>query len=149
MSINNRVKQGANFVPAYEVSGVPYVTSSAANEVVTKAIRVKFPYVTRFFVVQNTSDNWIRVGFTENGVTGTLGAHETNNYLLVSGNQATPRLELRCKELWFAADSGLAPASFSLIAGLTGIEKTQFPVLTGALTGSDNNVILPKFEGVG
>jgi len=149
VGVDNRAKQGVNFTPAYEVSGVPFVTSSAASEVVTEAVRVKFPYVTRFFVVQNTSQNWLRVGFSENGVTGTLGSKETNNYLLVSGNQATPRLELRCKELWFAADAGTAPASFSLVAGLTGIQSDQFPVLTGTLTGSNNNYQSSKFEGVG
>ncbi|MAG27634.1 hypothetical protein CMI47_19035 [Candidatus Pacearchaeota archaeon] len=149
MGINNRTKQGANFVPAYEVSGVPFVTSSAANEVVNEPVRIKFPYVTRFFVVQNTSQNWLRVGFSENGVTGTLGSKEANNYLLVSGNQVTSRLELRCKELWFAADAGTAPTSFSLIAGLTGIQNSEFPVLTGTLTGSNNNYQSPRFEGVG
>jgi hypothetical protein len=150
VGIDNRVKQGANFVPAYEVSGVPYVTSSAANELHSLPIRIKFPFVTRFFVVHNTSDNWIRVGFTENGVTGSTGlVGGTNNFLLVSGNQTTDRLEIRCKELWFCNDKDPSPSSFSVLAGLTGIEKTQFPVLTGALTGSDNNVTLPKFEGVG
>ena len=150
MSINNRVKQGANFVPAYEVSGVPYVTSSNENELHSIPIRVKFPYVTRFFVVHNTSDNWIRVGFTENGVTGTTGqVGGANNFLLVSGNQTTDRLEIRCKEIWFCNDTDPSPSSFSVLAGLTGIEAGQFPVLTGTLTGSDNNVILPKFEGVG
>jgi hypothetical protein len=138
---------GANFVPAYQISGVPYVTSSGGNNVTDTPQKVTFPYATRFFQITNTSENPLRVGFTINGVNGTgasttgsayetAGAARCNNYLVVSGSggghqAATVRLELRCKELYVRRD-GSVDAGFSLIAGLTSVQSSQFPVLTGS-----------------
>ena len=75
----NWAKPGANYVPAYQSSGLPYVTRSAAGEVSTTVIKHEFPYVTRFFVVGNTGAGDLRVGFTENGVS----AVETANYFRI------------------------------------------------------------------
>jgi hypothetical protein len=60
MSLNNPVMH-EGYVPAYQVSAVPFVTSSA----VTTFSQVSFPFVTRFFTVQNTSSIPLRFGFTE------------------------------------------------------------------------------------
>ena len=74
-------KAGPNSIPAYQMSGVPYVTASAANEVDTTPIRHDFPFVTRFFQVKNTdADHAMRVGFSANGVS----APETKNYFLLA-----------------------------------------------------------------
>ena len=134
----NHPKAGANSIPAYQMSGVPFVTSSASGEVTDSPLEVKFPYVTRFFVVQNTSAHPMRIGFTLDGVKPDI----TSNYYVLSGNNSTPRLELRCKSLFFARDSA-SNASFSLIAGLTTIESDEFPILTGSVGGT------VAFEGVG
>ena len=126
-----------NYVPEYQQSSIPFVTSSATNEVAATPIRVTFPYVTRWIQVFNTdatASDALRVGFTHNGVNSVA----TANYLILSGGQSTERLELKCKELWFRRDGG-APTSFSLIAGLTNISSGSFPVLSGS-----NNV-----DGVG
>jgi hypothetical protein len=134
----NHPKAGANSVPAYQLSGVPFVTSSAGGEVQTDPIEITFPYVTRFFMVQNTSANPMRIGFTADGVDADI----TANYLVLSGNDMTPRLELRCKSLFFRND-GAGNCSFSLVAGLSTIESNEFPVLTGSVDGTS------AFEGVG
>ena len=134
----NHPKAGANSVPAYQLSGVPFVTSSAGGEVQASPIEVTFPYVTRFFVVQNTSANPMRIGFTADGVNADI----TANYLVLSGNDKTPRMELRCKSLFFRKDS-TGNCSFSLIAGLSTIESNEFPILTGSIDGTT------AFEGVG
>ena len=57
MSGNDYYNRGAgpNFVPAYQISGVPYVTSSDGNNVSDTPQRIAFPFVTRFFQVTNTS----------------------------------------------------------------------------------------------
>ena len=47
---------GPNFVPAYQISGVPYVTSSLSSDLTTTPVQIDFPYATRFFVVNK---NWI------------------------------------------------------------------------------------------
>ncbi len=145
MGLNNLQGQGPNYVPAYQASGTPFVTSSNGSTVTTTPVCVKFPYVTRFFQVTNTSSEVLRLGFSRAGVMG-LGAsvsgsapHEKiadhDNYFVVSGSNGdgggnTVRLELRCKELWIRADAN--PVGFSLIAGMTGIHHTQFPELTGS-----------------
>jgi hypothetical protein len=134
---------GVNFVPAYEISGVPYVTSSAENEVTTSALRINFPFVTRWVEVVNTGDSPLRIGFSANGVIGQGASvsgskHESTanhaNYFVLetsgSTSQARCRWELRCSDIFFATKGGTS--SFSLVAGLTGIPKKQLLTLTGS-----------------
>ena len=140
---------GPNFVPAYQVSGVPFVTSSTG--VTTTPHRISFPQATRFFQITNTGVTHLRFGFSENGVNGNPSTH--NHYFILSGGVSTERLELRCKELFVRADT-VSNASFSLIAGMSGVDSAQFPTLTGSLiySGSDNDPLpqaIPRFEGVG
>jgi hypothetical protein len=139
---------GPNFVPAYQISGVPYVTSSDGNNVQEEPRKIKFPFATRFFQITNTSTHPMRIGFTYNGVEGkgasvsgssyeTSGPARCKNYLVLSGTngaqQSSVRLEVRCKELFIRRDGGAGTdIGFSLIAGLTGVEHTQFPTLTGS-----------------
>lgn len=117
-------------VSEYQASGVPFVTSSATNEVATTPVSVSFPFVTRWIEVFNTDStaaDTIRVGFTSNGVKNVPDA----NYLILSGGQNTGRLELKCNQLWFR-QHGLSPTSFTLIAGLTNVPQNQFFVMTGS-----------------
>ena len=124
----NWVKPGHNSAAEYQVSGVPYVTSSAATEVGTStAVRVRFPYVTRWVTVASldaaAGDN-LYVGFTENGVK----SNPTANRFVVIAGSTTPRLEVRCKELWFLAAA--STTGFSVMAGLTNAK--EFPVVSGS-----------------
>ena len=141
----NHPKAGPNSIPAYQMSGVPYVTSSAANEVPnsgasSEPIKLTFPYVTRFFQVECTdASEALRVGFSRNGVK----AQETSNYFVVGTNKKSDVLELRTKELYFLSDNGTNPSSFRVVAGLTTIEGNEFPILTGSVGGTLG------FEGVG
>ena len=81
---HNSKGMGPNFVPAYQVSGIPYVTSSHGPAVVGTAVqKITFPQVTRFFVVNNIGSNILRVGFTENGVDG--GPDESGDHRGPSG----------------------------------------------------------------
>tara|TARA_R110001583_G_scaffold31043_5_gene106571 strand:+ start:5700 stop:6161 length:462 start_codon:yes stop_codon:yes gene_type:complete len=146
MGISNFTGQGANFTPAYQASGTPFVTSSNGTTVTTTPSHLRFPHVTRFIQVTNTSEYPLRIGFSENGVNGLGGSvsgssYETSsparckNYLLLSGSTSgggnqTVRLEVRCKELFIRSESGTT--GFTLIAGLTGISAMQFPTLTGS-----------------
>lgn len=127
-----------NSVPEYQLSGVPFVTSSTANEVGTTPIEVNFPFVTRWVEIRNTgalnADNSIRVGFTEAGVQ----AASSSNYYVLSGALSTTRWELRCNKLWFRQHGG-STSGFSLVAGLTSVDESRFFELTASL----------GFEGVG
>ena len=155
---------GANHVPSYQMSGIPFVTSSAASEVfgpdansVTIPTKVTFPYVTKFITVRNTGINELRVGFSANGVIKQgerLSDYDTNkatggsNFFLVPTGSGThgsvQTFEVRCKAVYFLSDTAAANdptaaakcTSFSLIAGLTTIPEKNFPILTGSITGS-------------
>ena len=141
---------GASFVPAYQISGVPFATGSNGTNITNLPVKINFPYATRFFQVTNTSEATLRIGFTENGVNGVGGSvsgstagYHTQNYFIVSGSgnglASTVRLELRCKQLWIRSDAVATTSGFSLIAGLTAVEASQFPILTGS----------QGFQGVG
>ena len=153
---------GPNDVGSYQLSGVPFVTSSNGNTVGSVPIGVQFPFVTRFFVVSNTSEHPMRVGFSKNGVnvpegvTSSYGKYASNrNYFILSGSggnsPSTLRLELRCKELWFRRDGVTegTNSGFSLIAGLTGIRDDQFPILTASYHSGSSGRYHNSFEGIG
>tara|TARA_R100000005_G_C4957055_1_gene175217 strand:- start:204 stop:653 length:450 start_codon:yes stop_codon:yes gene_type:complete len=134
---------GVGDVASYQMSGVPFVTSSAANEVGDTPVVVKFPSVTRHVTIRNTDGSHaIRVGFTPNGVTAKGGSvsgsdSETGashkNYFVIAADKTTPRLEIRCKQLFFAKDGGNSTeASFTIMAGLTPIPERNFPLLSGS-----------------
>tara|TARA_B100000686_G_C16754886_1_gene954815 strand:- start:909 stop:1460 length:552 start_codon:yes stop_codon:yes gene_type:complete len=69
-------KAGVNHAPAYQVSGVPFVTSSVASEVKgvdknsasPEPVSVEFPFVTKFVTIRNTGINELRVGFSSRGM---------------------------------------------------------------------------------
>lgn len=139
MGIGNP-ENGPNFVPAYQMSGVPFVTSSNGNDISDTAVKISFPFVTRFLQVSNTSEYPLRFGFSENGV----NAQPDRNYFVLSGStvqtpgQQSLRLEVRCKEIWIRRD-GATNTGFSLVAGLTTVAWDQFPVLSAS----------NEFSGVG
>ena len=138
MGISNQQGQGPNYVPAYQTSGTPYAIT--LTSVGTTSVKVSFPYVTRWVVVSATDGataGHVRIGFSENGTEGDV----TNNYYLlplteVDGSTVhsgqTPRLELRCKELWIRGDTETI-STISIVAGMTGIAWSEFPVLTGSM----------------
>jgi hypothetical protein len=148
-------KTHPGYVPAYQVSAIPYVTSSAAAEVgkgPDDMVVVEFPYVTRFFTITNWGNQHLSVGFTQQGLLASGGYSSSfdgqvpastttdgrKNYFTILSGTTSPRLELRVKKLFFEAHAG-GKTAFSLIAGLTGIHTSQFPTITG----SDG------FQGVG
>lgn len=176
MSLKQVRSAGANFAPAYQVSGIPFATSSARDEVPVASavngtimpIKVKFNYATRFFVVTNLGAYPLRVGFTELGIqTPTVNSKAANlnaNYFLIPGTgsnsgNVSPRIEVRCKELYFLSDGDGGgehagqKGQFSLLAGLTTIQEGEFPILTGSVVrGLDANgheMVTASFKGIG
>tara|TARA_R110002153_G_scaffold211432_1_gene364068 strand:- start:45 stop:494 length:450 start_codon:yes stop_codon:yes gene_type:complete len=136
----NWPKMGPNYVPAYQISGLPFVTSSAAGELTNtgNVVKITFPFVTSNIAVTSVGADQgiLRVGFTENGVNGI----ETHNYItlpVIANKPVTsPQLKIRCKELFLRNDeddgvSGNA-VGFSVFAQLTTILGSEFPILTGS-----------------
>ena len=149
MALKQIKTAGPNFVPAYQTSAIPFVTSSVSGEVQvagnTKApVEVKFPNVTKYVTVTNTGTNDLRVAFTFSGsyapteVTTenlTLSADHKRNYFIIreqeAGAMPTVTFDVRCKSIFFLSDN-TGTTDFSLIAGLTTISANEFPVLSAS-----------------
>jgi hypothetical protein len=110
-------KAGLHNVGSYQVSGIPYVTSTVAPVVSNTPRHITFPSVTQAISIHLTSKNeQLRVGFSSNGV-------KNGNYYLVDSNtQGISFIELRvkCTDLYILSNNGSA-VSASIAASLTGI----------------------------
>lgn len=124
MSLNNP-NLGEGYVPAYQVSAMPYVTSSTVALGATKEI--SFNYVTKFFTIKNTgaSSNVIAVGFTQNGM-----LPGNANFFTLSGSESITG-EVRTNKLFISGSAG-ASTTFTLFAGLTNIPVKNFLTVTGS-----------------
>jgi len=114
----NNPSPGPGSVGEYQVSGVPFLSSSAIAGAAVH--NFEFPYVTRDITVKNL------VGVTSLGVQG------RNYYAVQQGSEL--HLDIRTTNL-FIYNPGTA-GSYSLCAGLTCIKRQDFPALTGALSQS-------------
>lgn len=124
MSINNPT-WGEGYVPAYQMSAMPYVTSSDVSLGATK--QINFNYVTKFFTVKNTgaSTSVIAIGFTQNGLLA-----NNSNYFVLSGSESFSG-EIRTSRIFISGSSG-ALTPFSLVAGLTNIPTSNFLTVTSS-----------------
>ena len=118
---------GHNHVPEYQASGVPWVSSSHAI-VNTTAVEFVFPYVSRHFTIFNSGTTEVRVGFTQNGVDSNPNA----NYFLVLANSQSPRFEIKTDKVFVRKESGTDPSTVSIVAGLTGVDRSRFFHVTGS-----------------
>ena len=144
---------GFKYTPAYMVSGVPYVTSSANNKVGTPSspIHVSFPFVTKWICIRSLDNAGavtrdLRVGFTELGVknnTNCFSIPDQNSPARPGYGMTDPVLEIACTDIFISSDRAGKPTEMSLIAGLTNIHREEYPNLTGSIGG------VPNFEGVG
>ena len=123
---------GLGSVGAYQMSGIPYASASITIPTsVSPALKIQFPYVTKFVTVLNTGSAVtpnLRVGFS---ALGTSGSSATNYISLAYGESYTG--EWRLEDL-FLISATTAQTSASIIAGLTPIPRG-----VPAITGSGNN----------
>ena len=109
---------GLGSVGSYQMSTIPYVTSSLtvpANT--TTVLKIQFPYVTKFVTVVNTGSVFtpnIRVGFSA------LGMSSSNYFTLGYGESYTG--EWRIEDLFLISNT-TTQSSASIIAGLTPIPR--------------------------
>jgi len=119
MSEFNFVKPGLNSVGQYQLSGIPYATSTLAIDSAT-ATELEFPTVTKFVTVVNEhsgSSAKLRVGFSAAGVAG-------NNYFILDNGESYTG-EFRVSSIFLRGDT--TATSASVIAGLTMIETNNLP----------------------
>jgi len=124
MTANNQFYMGENFVPAYQLSATPFVTSS--NVTLGQIKEIRFGNVTRFLIVKNTGDasSVLSVGFTQSGLTPA-----NSNYFLLSGSESFAA-ELRVDRVFVSGSSG--SPTFTVIAGLTGVDPSRFLLVTAS-----------------
>ncbi len=118
-------KAGLGNASAFEVSGIPYV--QGAIDAKSTVVQLDFPRVTRWIVVTNdsTTDDPLRVGFSQNGVTG-------SNFFPVLPGTTSPRLEVKVTELYLSGSDNV-----SVIAGLTTIEIDNINTQNVSPSGSN------------
>ena len=120
----NNVSMHEGFVPAYQMSSIPFVTASVISQ--GEIQQYNFNQVTRFFNVKNNSSNitdCIAISFTQNGL-------RTKNYFTLLQGESF-REEIRCVDLYISCSAGTS-VTYELIAGLTNIPRNQFQVITGS-----------------
>jgi len=132
MALRSVSKADVNYVPNYQLSAIPYVTSSNGNEVKHNVtITVTFPFVTKYVKINNTGASDLRVGFSSIGVTGSLGAESATCFFIptaAAGDVCIQDFDVRCKELHFRAHgTGTPTTDFSIFAGLTPVTSSDFP----------------------
>ena len=112
------------YVPAYQMSAVPYITSSLIS--VGQIHQIDFNQATRFFNVQNVgtvNTDEIYVSFTSRGFA-------TGNCFSL-GQGVSFRDEFRTIRLFVSCSSGTS-VRYQVIAGLTNIPANQFLLITGS-----------------
>ena len=114
------------YVPAYQASAVPFITSSQIS--LGQVQVIEFPQVTRFFNIKNTSkssNHDIAVAVTQRGLKPVVG----NFFTLSEGTSF--RDEIRTTRLFISCSVG-SNITYQVIAGLTNIPSSQFLLITGS-----------------
>ena len=113
-----RAEVGINHVPAYQVSGRPFASSSTVGRS-GNVVKVEFPYVTRWIYVVNSDTNGAKVAFSENGLSG-------DNFFRVKSGTSSEVLDLKISELYLTGSDDL-----TVVAGLTTISPVRLSGSTG------------------
>lgn len=136
-----RFPPGIGHVGAYQVSAVPYLTSSLTiPELGTDPLEVSFDRVTRFITVRNNLPTGsinvpLRVGFSSIGVSGS-NPGKNNYFVLDNGESYTG--DWKVSKVYLLSDDATTGCTGSVIAGLTSvtgseINEGQFPNWSGSL----------------
>lgn len=126
MGLNHQTIRGLGYLPSYQASAIPYLTSSLEVPNSTQdPLEIKFETVTRFVIVTNTLDTSfanipLRFGFSANGVKGV----KNNNYIILNNGESF-EAEFRVSRIYLLSDSSAFATTGSVIAGLTDIDAGQ------------------------
>jgi len=112
-------RPGLGNVGSYQVSGVPWVSSSLIIPAVnSSSLQISFQSVTSYIVVRNDdSGSAIRVGFSAAGVSGS----NKNNFVLAPNESFAANF--RVSNMYLISNT-TASSVATVIAGLTGIEAS-------------------------
>ena len=122
----NWPSNGEYFGPAYQVSALPYLTSSV---ITNGAVHThEFPFVTKFVTIANKGTNTadkICLAFTERGLKPTVG-----NYITLEQGETVSH-EVRTTVLFVSCSYG-TNVDYQLYCGLTSIPVKNFLVLSAS-----------------
>jgi hypothetical protein len=146
-----------NYVPEYQMSGVPFLetftfpTINGTNNGELTSKKVSFDQVTRWLQILNHNDGnntHVYLFFNETELTSFIAGKNGSNivpngykgcrHIRIDKGSYTPRLEMKCKELWILGEEGTI---CSVMAGLTNIPSNTFPdqKYTNGFTGVEIN----------
>lgn len=117
-------QNGEYSAPAYQISALPYLTSSIISS--GEVHKHEFTFVTKFINIVNRGSNAadkLRLAFTENGF-------NTGNYITIDQGVSVDQ-EVRTTVL-FVSGSGGSGIDYQIFCGLTTIPAKNFLVLTGS-----------------
>lgn len=123
MSLSNPVL-GEGYVPAYQISPIPFVTASSLIATQTKSY--EFSSVTKSLFVQNLSGagNTLALSFTANGLKAV-----NSNFITIGPGQSFSQ-DVRTSVVFVSASLGIP--NFQIFAGLTNIPVKNFLTVTGS-----------------
>ena len=129
--VGNPYSVGLNNVGSYQVSGVPWITGSAALVKDTEHT-VSFPYVARSVSVINHTagaNATIRLHFNpkDNGRI-VDGLH----FVELDSDEDSYTFNVKCKEIYISAPNDGSNREYRVIAELTNIPTTRMYTLTGS-----------------
>jgi len=120
----NWPQNGEYFSPAYQISALPYLTSSIIS--VGTIHKYEFPFVTKFINVVNRGSNAgdkLALSFTENGL-------RSGNYVTLDQGVSVDQ-EVRTTLLFISGSNG-SSVDYQIFCGLTTIPAKNFLILTGS-----------------
>ena len=145
------ISPGINDVGSYQVSGIPYITGSAALATgFDKEQMISFPAVTKQITIKNTSSGQtaanLIVSFSSAKDVGDRDTFNGKHFITLfspanattQGKQSEITLDAKVKELFVRAEG--AACTWELYASLTGIMVANMP----ALSGSGINTLNPN-----
>lgn len=125
MSINWPTS-GEYFAPAYQMSSLPYLSSSVISQ--GQVHHYRFPFVTKFVNIVNrgsVNSDKICLAFTERGLQATVA-----NFITLDQGDTVAH-EIRTTEMFISCSHGAA-VDYQVFCGLTTIPAKNFMILTGS-----------------
>ena len=115
-------RAGLQNVGSYQVSGKPFVTGAVNCGNTGGPVKIQFPNVTKWVLIQNDGASELRVGFSS--ASCLAGLHDNTGHFFVpaSGTTSGPGqigpLDLKLTELWISGSTHV-----NVVAGLTFINQ--------------------------
>jgi hypothetical protein len=128
----NRFTAGIGSVGSYQVSGVPWITGSVEGLASGGEDKLIFPSVAKTVTVINTDVGSADIHVHFNSKTNTDVSGGLHYVALNALNDAFT-FGCKCKEIYISSPTwGGGPASYTVVAELTGINTSEMFVLTGS-----------------